>query len=530
MIDQKRLQQAPVLEVVTSLPNTWEEQQSFHEHLYEWMGRAPWIALSIAAHLLVALVLMAIPWELIAEDREKAVLIADIAPESEAEFLEPPPPVIEELEPVVVEDPVLQHEEVSQDQTDLGQSDTADTNQSDWNSSDSFFEASGTNDVIGIGAGAGAKFGPRGLGRGPGKAGTGVESTVRDGLLWLQAHQSADGSWDGDGFMGQCGTIAAGNLCSGPGEALHDVGLTGLALLAFLGDGNTTSRGPYKEVVARGIRWLKLQQDPDTGLLGDKIGHAYLYNHAIATLAICEAYYFSRSPLLKRCAQDAVNLITTARVPYGAWRYHFPPEGDSDTSITGWMVFALKAAEEAGLSVDPDAYTGALAWLDEVSDPSTGRAGYTERGGLSSRIANVNDQWPRETGEAMTAVALLTRFFLGQDPAREPIMEKHALLLRAKQPQWDAAGRGIDFYYWYYGIYAMFQMGTFHGVKYWDEWQAAMKVAVLQSQSKNGDEKGSWDPALDAWGSRHGGRVYTTAMGVLCLEVYFRYSRLVGSR
>ena len=37
-----------------------------------------------------------------------------------------------------------------------------------------------------------------------------------------------------------------------------------------------------------------------------------------------------------------------------------------------------------------------------------------------------------------------------------------------------------------------------------------------------GADRGSWDPAGFVYG-RHGGRVYTTAMGALCLEVYYRY-------
>ena len=79
-------------------------------------------------------------------------------------------------------------------------------------------------------------------------------------------------------------------------------------------------------------------------------------------------------------------------------------------------------------------------------------------------------------------------------------------------------------YYWYYGAYAMYQMGGRH----WEKWNTAMKEAILDSQRKDGANKGSWDPAGPR--GHHGGRVYSTASMVLCLEVYFRYAKVLGSR
>ena len=42
-------------------------------------------------------------------------------------------------------------------------------------------------------------------------------------------------------------------------------------------------------------------------------------------------------------------------------------------------------------------------------------------------------------------------------------------------------------------------------------------------------DDGSWDPAVDKWGSI-GGRVYATAINVLTLEVYYRYAHVFGGR
>ena len=351
--------------------------------------------------------------------------------------------------------------------------------------------------------------------------------SVRQGLDWLLAHQDANGSWDCDGFDENCGKIGSG-VCEDTGNAAHDVGITGLALLAFLGNGDTTTTGKYKAVVAKGVAYLKSEQDYDTGLIGEDSTRDFIYNHGIATLALCEVYYFSKSPLIKKNAQKAVNYIARARNQYEAWRYDVPPIGESDTSVTGWMLFALKSAKDAKLKIDAEALTDGLAFIDDVSTGHSGHVGYDAKGASSSRTPS-NERWPRDKGEAMTAVGLLCRIFLGQDPDEqvwegEKIMYQSADLLLTKLPEWDEQGFGCDMYYWYYGTYAMFQMGG----KYWKKWNTAMKDTLLKNQIQEGDAKGSWNP-VGPWGYS-GGRVYSTALLTLCLEVYFRYGNVLGAR
>jgi len=468
----------------------------------------------------VFFVLMAIPWD--AFQKEDPTVLTALVPQLEEEIFE------DEIEPLDdVEEPVddlvepqLQDEWVPDEPT-LEPEDTnpsTDVNFLDPDVGDPVFDVRiGLGDG-GLPGGGGGKYGGRGRPRGGG----GTEKSVKAGLDWLAMHQSGDGSWDADGFDAECGKIGA-SRCDGAGHATHDVGLTGLALLAFLGHGNTTSGGSYRDTVVRAVLWLRKQQDPDTGLFGGDVGHDFLYDHALATLAICETYYYSQSPLLRNCAQSAVNLIQRARNPYGAWRYDMPPIGDSDTSVTGWMIFALVAAKDAGLVVDQGALDGGLAWIDEVTEPATGRVGYAQFGSLSSRTP-ANEHYPREKGEAMTAVGLLCRTFVGQKPADTPIMDRHAELLARTLPVWDPDGHGCDMYYWYYGSYALFQLG---GAQ-WKKWERAMQGAVIDSQRKDGDAAGSWDP-VGPWGHA-GGRVYSTALMTLCLEVRYRYGRVLGAR
>ena len=82
-------------------------------------------------------------------------------------------------------------------------------------------------------------------------------------------------------------------------------------------------------------------------------------------------------------------------------------------------------------------------------------------------------------------------------------------------------------YYWYYATLAMFQVGG----KHWDVWKKGMEKAMVETQRKDTDYcqyKGSWDP-IGPWGL-DGGRVYSTAILALCLEVFYRYDKVFGAK
>ncbi len=514
--------------VTTTLPKPWEEEATFQDSLYDWINSAPWLLISLAAHAVVFFIIQAIPWTLF-EPSEETIIIATIETQQEEEFLEPPDEVVEIIETTENNEDVIIDTPITETEASLTDADDSQIPEGNPDQiAESPMDSLSDNNILGIGGPPGGKYGKRfGRGRGGPPGSGGVNIALESGLAWLAAHQSPSGGWNVDEFMhdhepDQLGAPTCD--CGGPGQANQDIGVTGLCVLTFLGAGHTTRAGAYADVVKRGVKYLRENQDYATGLVGEDLGHSYVYDHSIATLALSEAYYFSKSPTLGRSVKRAVRFIEKARNPYGAWRYDVPPLGDNDTSVTAWMVLALASAKEAGINIDREAMTGALGWIDEVTDSATGRVGYDELGSSSSRVPGHNDHFPIETGEAMTAAGLLCRFFVGQDPSDTPAMEQHADLLLQSLPEWDPEGFGCDMYYWYYGSYAMFQMGG----KHWDKWNKAMKSAVIDSQRQDGHQKGSWDP-VGPWGYS-GGRVYSTAMMVLCLEVYFRYSRVIGGR
>jgi len=342
-----------------------------------------------------------------------------------------------------------------------------------------------------------------------------TESAVRAGLDWLARHQSEKGYWDAAGFKGRC----EGDECDGEGYALYDPGVTGLALLAFLADGQTYKSGDHRSAVMNAVKYLKIIQGPE-GCFGPRSAREFVYNHAIATLAWVEVYALTGSKLFAESGQRAVDFIQKAQNPGMGWRYGVRPE-DNDSSVTAWMLVALHAAREAGLKVDPASFAGAEKFLGTVVDPETGEFGYTAKGTGAARAAHLMDKYPAKNSASLTALGMLSRLLLAKSVKQEKATSRMRLgktLCLSLPPRWETPY--LDMYYWYYGSMALFQLGG----KDWKEWNTALKKALLPHQRKKGCAKGSWDPA-GPWGA-NGGRVYSTAMCTLMLQSYYRYGRI----
>jgi hypothetical protein len=339
-------------------------------------------------------------------------------------------------------------------------------------------------------------------------------AAVQAGLEWLARHQDDDGKWDCDGFMRH---DPAGEPCDGAGNPVHDVGVTGLSMLAMLVGGSTLRSGPHREALKRAAKWLVDQQD-DNGRFGSDAAHDFVYGHAIATLAMCEAYGLSNYQLLRRPAQQGLDYLESHRNPYSVWRYR-PRDNDNDTSVTTWAVCALASGQYFGLAVNGEALKLAGVWYDQVSDPS-GRHGYSKHGEPSSRLAGDHARrFPPENGEAMTAAAAAGRMLLGQDPAEVATLAAAAGILAKKPPRWEEGH--ADSYYWYWGTAAMANLG-----EPWRRgWNGALDV-LLAHQRRDGASAGSFDP-VGVW-DEAGGRVLATALCTLSLATADAAARRAG--
>ncbi len=443
--------------------------------------------------------------------------------------------------------------------------------------------SSGINEAIGVGGGAGSgsagAFNVR-LGilqEGGSKA---TEEAVRAALEWLRRHQNEDGSWSCNDFMARCdkGHGPCKNLpdnvdpagSDGRGWKEHDIGVTALAMLAFTGYGHTHRVGTfpeYVEVLKKACDFMKSVQIKGTGdpnydgcfrraesIPKDKSKEAeddedtqWMYDHAIATMAMADLLASSGDKLLlTRTVEDAAMFCIRAQNNGWGWRYNVKL-GDNDTSVTGWMMLALKtvaACRSRGYVSAPSerelqsSFKGALNWFAHATSSTTGWTGYKSPGDEGSRLAEfakVKGGYPFSKEQScMTAVSVLCRLLAGSSRSDETIKKGVVHVLMEHPPKWqkpEGKAKGtINFYYWYYGAHAMFQ----YGGGMWREWNEKLKEALVPTQRMYDEPKGrtcedgSWDP-IDEW-SFAGGRVYTTAMGALTLEVYYRYERAKEAR
>jgi hypothetical protein len=316
------------------------------------------------------------------------------------------------------------------------------------------------------------------------------EEAIELGLQWLAKHQYPSGLWSMDGlhFAGKCN-------CTEPGEA-HNVAGTAFGLLPFLGVNETHKHGRYQATVRKGLAWLVGKQNKEKGFF-----HENMYEHALATIAICEAYGLTRDPGLAVPAQAALNYIIRAQNDTGSWGYSSGAK-PGDTSVTGWQFSALKAGVYARLAVPTDCFNRAGVYLDTVADPSGLGYGYNTRG----------------TGRATSAVGLLIREYLNVRP-RNPDLDKGVTQLL--RPENFVSKERPAIYFLFYATQVMHHFGG----KPWEEWNPKVRDLLVEIQDQGTDpqhphQKGSWSPRGDDF-AKQGGRLMFTSLALLTLEQYY---------
>jgi hypothetical protein len=177
-----------------------------------------------------------------------------------------------------------------------------------------------------------------------------VEAAIDRAQEWLVKQQRPNGSW------GNCN------------------GRNGLACMALMCNGNTPGHGKYGAKVAQGIDFIIGSQHENGYLVVGDTGN--MYQHALATLALVEAYGMSQNPAIREAVIKAVDLILSAQNQTGGWRYT-PTSQDADLSVTVMQTMALRAAVEVGVYVPKESIDFAVAYVRKNFNENTGSFGYT---------------------------------------------------------------------------------------------------------------------------------------------------------
>ncbi|MEQ9407145.1 MAG: terpene cyclase/mutase family protein [Fuerstiella sp.] len=326
------------------------------------------------------------------------------------------------------------------------------------------------------------------------------ESAVQRGLQWLVSVQHPQGWWD---FVH---VGPSGN----PGSVNNPIGGTAYALLPFLAAGQTHQEGSYQQQVGAGLTYLAsvgitVPAGYDLrGLINkrsdDREPNEAYYVHGAATLVLCEAYAMTRDRRLKKPAEGAVRfLINSQDQRGGGWRYN--PQQPGSTSVTAIQVMALAAARKADVRVPDATWQGIMHYLDSVQVDGEGRYGYEIE--------------KKQYSGACTAMALLCRMYLGWGRDDGDLRAGVALL--------DKAGPYDNLYSLYFATQVMKNWGG----EEWQRWNARLRDDLVAAQETEGPAAGSWKPRTRAIHAKQGGRLLTTALATLTLEVYYRYKPLL---
>ena len=288
---------------------------------------------------------------------------------------------------------------------------------------------------------------------------------VRRGLDWLAAQQADDGSYGGLSHYGP------------------HVGITGLAGLAFMSEGNTPGRGPYGEVVDRALGFV-LARSSESGLLAAETSHGPMYGHGFATLFLAEVHGMNDRPETREVLRRAVRLIVETQNDEGGWRYQ-PVRHDADISVTVCQVMALRAARNAGIYVDKAVIDKAIEYIKASQNPDGGFRYMLDSGGSAF---------------ARSAAGVAALQYAGVYGGEEIERALH-YVQRFTPPREETVGH--YFYGHYYAAQAMYLAGDAQ----WSQWWPAIRDELLQKQAPDGFWRGQ------------AGQEYGTAMALIILQI-----------
>lgn len=344
------------------------------------------------------------------------------------------------------------------------------------------------------------------------------DDAIRKAMGWFARTQETNGCW-------------SGRLHGTPGSGSQSpIALTGLAMLSYMSYGQTHSPssnntrfvkaniGDHTQVMSNAVNWMLKQVTTNGALRDGEAGR--MYDHSIGTYALCEAYWMTKDLKLKEPCERLIAYACRAQNPQtGGWRYRpvfESPQEPGDLSVSGFHIMALAAAKYGGLDVPTNNVDGAKAFL---KSKSSGQYGGHFR---------YHDPDHPDVTLTMVAVGNYCSQLLANGERNDiGRIEEGKVYLLANLPNTSR----MDYYYWFYGSYALHYIPRSLQGDPWGSvqvpakarWHGALAPILLSKQVQGGTEDGSWSP--DDVRFRDGyGRHVTTAFAVLAFGAPYRFS------
>jgi len=324
-----------------------------------------------------------------------------------------------------------------------------------------------------------------------------VRRALAKALDFLASTQQEDGSWPG-----------------------HEVAGAGLATMAFIG-GECAGKD-HSSNIRPALGYLRSQFTPGSqfpagseeaairgGMFGPVSGKV-MYEQAIATLSVIEAFAALNEASLEPMAEEAIALIvrsqnsaqkpatlkgpTPADSPhYGGWRYE-PDYEDADLSVSAWQVLTLRAAVNAGFSVPDRVFKDAAKYVR----------------GLKGSDGSFAYDGPADIGDSCARAGMGALALQLCDLPKDPLIAPAVRFMQSYGPTWNIEypGDGYPFYYWYYATRVMYLAAG----EDWRVWKDYMCRFLVDNQ----DEMGGWGGAQAEEGEQY--TTYRAALGALMLE------------
>jgi hypothetical protein len=310
-------------------------------------------------------------------------------------------------------------------------------------------------------------------------AGIPTVSSAQDEPAWFPALQAADGRWP-----------AKDVDIADPA----DVRVSAWMALSLAGEGCSLGRGGLSAQLRSTVHWLLAQQDGQ-GRIGLRADCDWLLDHAMATYALCEATFDSRSA-------NAAGPVLAAVAALQREVLRMRPAPGVELRLWGELVAkSLRVRAERATKQDPppmDAERRTLAERKEAGAtllwnlerlpplppldadaPVRERAAQTLRAALAVEFHEIGDVlacWPEDpVAEPLTAFYTLSAAYCSGDPS-------------------------------------------------WKRLCKQVTQSVVRGQVTSGEHKGTFAPAGE-FGAANG-RAGTSALCVMQMEVYYRYCQL----